>query len=112
MPKALAVDGFGIRPCDRQAATARFTLMPSRYERGSVILTSNKGFVKRGELPGGTVAASATLDRLPHPGHAPNVQSESCRLRSRRHAGFFSPHHLPGESPDNDSDTGSFLRRR
>ena len=99
----------GIRPCDRQAATTCFTLMSSRYERGRVILTSNQGFGKRGELPGGTVAASPVPDRLPHTSHAPNVQSESCPPRSKRHAGFFSLHHLPGESPDNDSDTGSFL---
>ena len=102
----------GIRSCDWQAATACFTLMSSRYERGSVILTSNKGFGKRGELPGDTVAASAISDRLLYPSHAPTVQGDSCRPRAKRHAGFFSPHHMSGESPDNDYDTGSFLRRR
>ncbi len=80
-PQALVADQSGIRPCDRQAATAFFTLMSSRYERGSFIPTSNKGSGKWGELPGGTVAASATPDRLPHPSHAPNFRGESCRLR-------------------------------
>ena len=43
-PKVLVVDEFGIWPYDRDAATAFFTLVSARYERGSIILTSNKGF--------------------------------------------------------------------
>ena len=43
-PKVLVVDEFGIWPYDRAAATAFFTLVSARYERGSIILTSNKGF--------------------------------------------------------------------
>ena len=44
-PKVLVVDEFGIWPYDdRAAAAAFFTLVSARYERGSIILTSNKGF--------------------------------------------------------------------
>ena len=43
-PKVLVADEFGIWPYDREAATAFFTLVSARYERGSIILTSNKGF--------------------------------------------------------------------
>ena len=43
-PKVLVVDEFGIWPYDRESATAFFTLVSARYERGSIILTSNKGF--------------------------------------------------------------------
>ena len=43
-PKVLIVDEFGIWPYDRESATAFFTLVSARYERGSIILTSNKGF--------------------------------------------------------------------
>ena len=43
-PRVLVVDEFGIWPYDREAATALFTLVSARYERGSIILTSNKGF--------------------------------------------------------------------
>ena len=43
-PKVLVVDEFGIWPYDRDAATAFFTLVSARYEWGSIILTSNKGF--------------------------------------------------------------------
>ena len=48
-PKVLIVDEFGIWPYDRDAATAFFTLVSARYERGSIILTSNKGFGEWGE---------------------------------------------------------------
>ena len=56
-PKVLIVDEFGIWPYDRESATAFFTLVSARYERGSIILTSNKGFGEWGELLGGTVSS-------------------------------------------------------
>ena len=43
-PKLLAIDEFGVWSDDRLAATALFSLNSTRYERGSIILTSNKGF--------------------------------------------------------------------
>ena len=55
----LVVDEFGFWPHGRESATAFFTLVSARYERGSIILTSNKGFGEWGELLGGTVTASA-----------------------------------------------------
>ena len=45
-PKVLIVDEFGIWPYDRESATAFFSLVSARYERGSIILTSNKGFAE------------------------------------------------------------------
>ena len=47
-PKVLIVDEFGIWPYDRESATASFTLVSARYDRGSIILTSNKGFAEWG----------------------------------------------------------------
>ena len=43
VPKVLVVDEFGIWPYDQDVATAFFTLVSACYERGSIILTSNKG---------------------------------------------------------------------
>ena len=80
-PKVLIVDEFGIWPYDRDSATAFFTLVSARYERGSIILTSNKGFGEWGELLGDTVIASAVLDRLLHHSHVLNIRGESYRLR-------------------------------
>ena len=76
-----------------------------RYERGSIILTSNKGFGEWGELLGDTVIASAVLDRLLHHSHVLNIRGESFRLREKRPAGLFpSQQHLaasPEEAGDN-----------
>ena len=88
-PKVLVVDEFRIWPYDRDAATAFFTLVSARYERGSITLTSNKGFGEWGELLGDTVIASAILDRLLHHSHVLNVRGESYRLREKRQAGLF-----------------------
>ena len=95
-PKVLIVDEFRIWPYDWESATAFFTLVSARYERGSIILTSNKGFSEWGELLGATVIASAILDRLPHHSHALNIRGESYRLREKRRAGLSpSEQHLP-----------------
>ena len=93
-PKVLVVDEFGIWPYDRESATAFFTLVSARYERGSIILTSNKGFGEWGELLGDTVIASAVLDRLLHHSHVLNIRGESYRLREKRQAGLFPSQHL------------------
>ena len=81
-PKVLVVDEFGIWPYDRESATAFFTLVSARYERGSIItsFTSNKGFGEWGELLGDSVIASAVLDRLLHHSHVLNIRGESYRL--------------------------------
>ena len=107
-PRVLVVDEFGIWPYDREAATAFFTLVSARYERGSIILTSNKGFGEWGELLGNTVIASAVLDRLLHHSHVLNIRGESFRLWEKRQAGLFpSQQHLaasPEEAGDNYAD--------
>ena len=103
-PKVLVVDEFGIWPYDRDAATAFFTLVSARYERGSIILTSNKGFGEWGELLGDTVIAAAVLDRLLHHSHVLNVRGESYRLREKRQSGILSSHHLLGATPANGND--------
>lgn len=88
-PKVLIIDEFGVWPYDRLAATALFTLISARYERGSVILTSNKGFSEWGEVLGDAVIATAILDRLLHHSHVANIRGESYRLREKRQAGLF-----------------------
>ncbi len=88
-PKLLIIDEFGVWPYDRMASTALFTLISARYERGSIILTSNKGFAEWGEVLGDTVIATAILDRLLHHSHVINIRGESYRLREKRQAGLF-----------------------
>ena len=88
-PKVLIVDEIGIWPYDWESATAFFTLVSARYERGSIILTSNKGFGEWRELLGDTVIASATLDRLLHHSHVLNIRGDSYRFKDKRQAGLF-----------------------
>ena len=76
-------------------------LAVARYERGSIILTSNKGFGEWGELLGDSVIASAVLDRLLHHSHVLNIRGESYRLREKRQAGLFpSQHHISAASEE------------
>ena len=78
--------------------------MSARYEQGSIILTSNKGFDEWVELLGDTVVASAILDRLLHHSHVLNMPGESYQLREKRQAGIFSFHHLPGATTGKGND--------
>ena len=103
-PKVLIVDEFGIWPYDRESATAFFTLVSARYERGSIILTSNKSFGDWGELLGDTVIASAVLDRLLHHSHVLNIRGESYRLREKRQAGLFPSLQQLGGTPEEAGD--------
>jgi DNA replication protein DnaC len=88
-PKLLIIDEFGVWPYDGMAATAFFTLVSARYERGSIILTSNKGFGEWGEVLGDAVIATAILDRLLHHSHVLNIRGESYRLREKKQAGLI-----------------------
>jgi DNA replication protein DnaC len=90
-PKVLIVDEFGVWPADRAAATILFTLVAARYERGSIILTSNKGFGEWGDVLGDTVIATAILDRLLHHSHVLNIRGDSYRLREKKRAGLLGP---------------------
>ncbi len=106
-PKVLIVDEFGIWPYDRDAATAFFSLVSARYERGSIILTSNKGFSEWGELLGDAVIATAILDRLLHHSHVLNIRGESYRLKDKRQAGLLtSPQLLNPQSEEHKSEVG------
>lgn len=89
-PKLLIIDEFGVWPYDRLSSTLLFSLISSRYERGSIILTSNKGFGEWGEILGDAVVASAILDRLLHHSHVINIRGESYRLKEKKQAGLFS----------------------
>ena len=69
--------------------------MYARYEKGSIILTSNKGFADWGELLGDTVIATAVLDRLLHHSLVINIiRGESYRLKDKRQAGLLTSHRL------------------
>ncbi len=88
-PRVLIIDEVGYLPFDSVGATMLFQLVTARYERGSIVLTSNKGFGEWGEIFGDTVVATAILDRLLHHSHIINIRGESWRLREKKRAGLF-----------------------
>jgi hypothetical protein len=62
----LVVDEVGYLPLERQAANLLFALVSRRYERGSIVITSNRGFEQWGEILGDAMVAAALIDRLVH----------------------------------------------
>jgi DNA replication protein DnaC len=89
-PKLLIVDEMGYLPLDDVGATMFFQLVTARYERGSILLTSNKSFGDWGQIFGDPILATAILDRLLHHSVVVNIRGESYRLREKKKAGLFA----------------------
>ena len=87
--KILVVDEMGYLPLDDLGATIFFQLVSARYERGSIILTSNKSYGDWGSIFGDPIIATAILDRLLHHSTTINIRGESYRLKDRRRAGLL-----------------------
>ena len=83
-PALLIIDEVGYLPVQKGGANLFFQLVNARYERGAVILTSNRGFSEWGEVFGDTVVAAALLDRLLH--HAIVIEIAGNSYRLREHA--------------------------
>ena len=79
----LVVDEVGYIPFEPEAANLFFQLVSSRYERASLIVTSNKAFGRWGEVFGDDVVAAAMIDRLVHHAEVIALSGESYRLRDR-----------------------------
>jgi DNA replication protein DnaC len=90
-PKLLIIDELGYLPFERRSAHLFFQLVARRYEKGSVMLTTNQLVPQWGTVFGDDVLAAAILDRLLHHSHTLMIQGESHRLRQKRKAGFFTP---------------------
>jgi DNA replication protein DnaC len=88
-PKVLLLDELGYLPLSREEASLFFRLLVRRYERASLIVTSNKSFVDWGELFNDQVLATAILDRLLHHATTLNIKGESYRLREKKRAGLL-----------------------
>jgi DNA replication protein DnaC len=79
----IVVDEVGYIPFDREAANLMFSLVSSRYERASMIVTSNKPFSAWGEIFGDDVVATAMIDRLVHHAEILALKGDSYRLRGK-----------------------------
>jgi DNA replication protein DnaC len=79
----LVVDEVGYIPFEPEAANLFFQLVSSRYERASLIVTSNKPFGRWGEVFGDDVVAAAMIDRLVHHAEVISLKGDSYRLKDR-----------------------------
>jgi len=80
---SLIVDEVGYIPFDPEAANLMFSLVSARYERASLIVTSNKPFSAWGEIFGDEVTAAAMIDRLVHHAEILGLKGDSYRLRDK-----------------------------
>jgi DNA replication protein DnaC len=79
----LIVDEVGYIPFDPEAAALFFALISSRYERASLVVSSNKTFSAWAEIFGDAVAVAAMVDRLVHHAEVIVLQGDSYRLKDR-----------------------------
>ena len=108
-PALLIVDEIGYLPVVPGGGNLFFQLVNARYERGAMILTSNRGFAEWGEVFGDPVVATALLDRLLH--HAVVVQIEGSSYRLRQHAELM-PEHVRSKAIITPPTPAQPLRRR
>jgi len=88
-PKLLIIDELGYLPFEPNAAHLFFQLVSRRYERGSMLITSNRAVSEWGTVFGDAVVATAILDRLLHHSHVLTIRGDSYRLREKRRSGLL-----------------------
>ncbi|MFL9823975.1 IS21-like element helper ATPase IstB [Rhodoplanes sp. SY1] len=88
-PKLLIVDELGYLPFEPDAAHLFFQLVSRRYERGAMLVTSNRPVGEWGTVFGDPVVATAILDRLLHHSHVVTIRGDSWRLREKRRSGLL-----------------------
>lgn len=82
-PQLLILDEMGYFSLDKRSAHFLFQLVSRRYQRGSIILTSNKSYSEWGDIFSDTILASALLDRLLHQSMTVNIRGSSYRLKDK-----------------------------
>jgi len=106
-PKVLIIDELGYLPLTRIEASLFFRLVARRYERASLIVTSNKSFLDWGEIFNDPILATAVLDRLLHYSTTLNIKGESYRLKEKRKAGLLGRSSLEMETEPEPKQTGA-----
>lgn len=99
VPHVLIVDELGYLPLEKRASHLFFQVIARRYEKGSVIMTSNRDVTEWGEVFGDAVVATAILDRLLHHSHVLTLRGESYRLREKRRSGLLKSGQIADPNP-------------
>jgi DNA replication protein DnaC len=101
-PKLLIIDEIGYLPFGREQSNLFFQVVAKRYEKGSIILTSNLAFGSWDEaFAGDAVLTAAMLDRILHHATVVQIAGESYRLKDKRRAGIMA---RPAKSKDGKSE--------
>jgi DNA replication protein DnaC len=86
----LFIDEIGYLPFSAQEAKLFFEVVAKRYEKGSIILTSNLPFGPLGQtFANDTALTSAMLDRILHHSHIVQIKGESYRIKEKKQAGLM-----------------------
>ena len=101
-PKLLIIDEIGYLPFETNAAHLFFQLVSRRYERGSIMITSNRSVGEWGNVFGDAVVATAILDRLLHHSSVITIRGDSYRLREKRRSGLLQK---TGAAPETQPTT-------
>jgi len=104
-PRVLILDELGYLPLTREEASLFFRLLVRRYERASLIVTSNKSFADWAEIFNDQVLATAILDRLLHHATTINIKGDSYRLREKKKAGLLG--RKPKSAEPEETPTGT-----
>jgi DNA replication protein DnaC len=99
-PRLLIIDELGYLPFERRAAHLFFQLVNRRYEKGSLLVTTNQRVSDWGMVFGDEVLATAILDLLLHHSHTLMITGESYRLREKRKSGLIRSR-LANTDPEN-----------
>jgi DNA replication protein DnaC len=88
-PKLLIIDELGYLPFETDAAHLFFQLVSRRYEKGAILITSNRSVGEWGSVFGDAVVATAILDRVLHHSTVITIRGDSYRLREKRRSGLL-----------------------
>jgi DNA replication protein DnaC len=83
-PRLLVIDELGYLPIDRKGADIIFQVVTSRYEQGSIVLTTNRPFKQWGDVMNqDNTLASALIDRLGHHAEVVVIEGQSYRMKGK-----------------------------
>ena len=94
-PKLLIIDELGFVPFSENGARLLFDVFASRYEQGSIAISSNLGFKKWGQVFGSVELTAALVDRLTHRSHIFTFQGQSARLHNAMSGKTFEAAGVP-----------------
>jgi DNA replication protein DnaC len=90
-PHLILVDEVGYENLTKEQANLFFQMINTRYEQGSVIITTNKPFGRWAEILDDEAIATATIDRLLHHAHVLSLKGDSYRMKDRLKIGIVDP---------------------